>query len=48
LVFAVVLLLLIGWITPVLGAIVRYRIPAYFALLIAGLLLYKKKETKHE
>lgn len=48
LVFAVVLLLLIGWVTPVLGAIVRYRIPAYFALLVAGLLLYKKKETKHE
>lgn len=48
LIFAVVLLLLIGWITPVLGAIVRYRIPAYFALLIAALLLYKKKETKHE
>jgi hypothetical protein len=44
LIFAVALLLLIGWITPVLGAIVRYRVPAYLALLLISLLLWKKKE----
>lgn len=49
LVFSVALLILIGWITPVLGAIVRYRIPAYMAILVASLLLFKqKKELKHE
>jgi len=49
LVFSIVLLILIGWITPVLGAIVRYRIPAYMAILVASLLLFKqKKELKHE
>lgn len=46
LVFAIALLLLIGWITPVLGAIVRYRIPAYLALLLASLLLYKQKRIQ--
>lgn len=44
LVFAAVLLVLIGWITPVLGAIVRYRIPAYLAILLASLLLYKQNK----
>jgi hypothetical protein len=49
LVFAVALLVLIGWITPVLGAIVRYRIPAYLAILLASLLLYKQnKRLEHE
>lgn len=32
--FSILLLLLIGWITPVIGAIVRYRIPAYLALFL--------------
>jgi hypothetical protein len=41
-IFAIALLLLIGWITPVLGAIVRYRIPAYLAILLASLLLFKQ------
>jgi hypothetical protein len=45
-VFALSLLLLIGWITPVLGAIVRYRIPAYLAILLASLLLYRRRATK--
>lgn len=32
--FSVILLLLIGWTTPVLGAIVRYRMPAYLVLFL--------------
>lgn len=39
--FALILSLLIGWTTPVLGAITRYRFPAQFALIIAGLILLK-------
>lgn len=44
--FSVLLFILIGWITPVLGAIVRYRIPAYFALLITGILLFRKPKER--
>ena len=40
--FAVCLLLLIGWITPVLGAMVRYRIPAYLAIFVAAAILFRK------
>lgn len=36
--FAILLFLLIGWTTPVLGAIARYRIPAYLSLFIVGLI----------
>lgn len=43
LLFALLLLLLIGWITPVLGAIVRYRIPAYMIFLLTIVLLYIPK-----
>lgn len=32
--FSTILLVLIGWTTPVLGAIVRYRLPAYLALFL--------------
>lgn len=32
--FSLILLVLIGWTTPVLGAIVRYRMPAYLALFL--------------
>lgn len=47
LVFAVCLSLTIGWVTPVIGAIVRYRIPVFAVLLIIGLLLiHAKKEIK--
>lgn len=42
LLFALCLLLLIGWITPVLGAMVRYRIPAYLAIFVAAALLFRK------
>lgn len=38
LMFALSLLLLIGWTTPVVGAIVRYRFPAQLAMLLAALL----------
>jgi len=31
--------LLIGWVTPVLGAIVRYRIPAYLGILVIAVLV---------
>jgi hypothetical protein len=49
LVFAILLFILVGWITPVLGAIVRYRIPAYLAIASAALILYKqRKDVTHE
>jgi len=51
--FSVVLFLLIGWITPVLGAIVRYRFPAQLAVLLCCLILvdplkirWKKKNMR--
>ncbi|MNY01419.1 hypothetical protein D3C86_1339470 [compost metagenome] len=34
--FSFVLLVLIGWTTPILGAIVRYRMPVYLALFLVG------------
>jgi hypothetical protein len=44
--FSILLLLLIGFTTPVIGAIVRYRIPAYLAIfLIAASGTTLKKET---
>lgn len=44
--FSILLLLLIGFTTPVIGAIVRYRIPVYLALfLIASIGTIVKKET---
>ena len=39
--FIVSLSLLIGWVTPVLGAIVRYRFPALMAILVISLIIYK-------
>lgn len=41
LIFALLLFLLIGWTTPVLGAITRYRFPAQLALIIVSLILLK-------
>jgi hypothetical protein len=46
LLFAVFLLLLIGWTTPVLGAIARYRFPAQLALIITGLILIDLEKMK--
>jgi hypothetical protein len=48
LIFSTVLLLLIGWTTPVNGAIVRFRFPAQLALFMVGSMLIKIKTKKHE
>ena len=37
--FALLLFVLIGWTTPVIGAIVRYRFPAQLALILSCLIL---------
>jgi len=48
LIFALTLFLLIGWTTPVIGAIARYRFPAQLALVFIGLILVdSKKIFKH-
>lgn len=39
--FIISLALLIGWVTPVLGAIVRYRFPALMGILIISLIVIK-------
>lgn len=44
--FSLILYLLIGWITPVLGAIVRYKVPALPFLLIAFLYLLDMEKLK--
>lgn len=41
--FIISLLVLIGWTTPILGAIVRYRMPAYLALFLIGTLGVRKR-----
>jgi hypothetical protein len=46
--FSCLLFILIGWITPVLGAIARYRVPAYLAVFIASIIGSKKSILKHE
>ena len=40
-IFSLSLLLILGWTTPIIGAIYRYRFPAQLALLIIALLLMK-------
>lgn len=47
LVFGLLLALLIGWVTPVLGAIIRYRIPIHLAILFIGLILVNRKYITH-
>lgn len=42
--FASVLALIIGWSTPVVGAIVRYKIPITIAIVLIIVILFKKKE----
>ena len=44
--FALLLFLLIGWTTPVLGAIARYRFPAQLALFIVGFILVESSKFK--
>lgn len=45
-IFSLLLLLLIGWTTPVLGAIARYRFPAQLALILIGLIILKPLKIK--
>lgn len=45
-IFVLTLSLFIGWVTPVIGAIVRYRIPISLAILVIGLLLIKNTKKK--
>jgi hypothetical protein len=45
-IFALQLFLLIGWTTPVLGAITRYRFPAQLALILVGLIILKPLNFK--
>lgn len=50
-IFCIVLALMIGWITPVIGALVRYRIPIQLALLLMAFILLKQNAftlKKHE
>lgn len=44
LVFALILTLLIGWTTPVIGAIVRYKIPVQLALMLITLIVFQPKK----
>lgn len=46
LISAVTLLVLIGWTTPVMGALVRYRVPAYLVLFLMTCLGRKKISLK--
>ncbi len=43
-VFTVLMLLLIGYTTPVVGALVRYRVPAFIALIIFSFIIFKIPE----
>ena len=44
--FVVFLSLIIGWTTPVLGAIARYRIPVYLVILIIAGMIYEPNKSK--
>lgn len=44
--FSLLLFLLIGWTTPVLGAITRYRFPAQLALVLVGMIIVNPKQIK--
>jgi hypothetical protein len=46
LLFALFMLILIGWITPVIGAIFRYRFPAQLALIIVGVIILKERNSE--
>ncbi|MDD2984168.1 MAG: hypothetical protein PHQ74_12350 [Crocinitomicaceae bacterium] len=43
-IFSVLLLILIGFTTPVVGALVRYRIPAFMAILVISFIILKIPE----
>ena len=42
--FIISLSLVIGWVTPVLGAIVRYRLPAYIGILVIAFIIFQQKK----
>jgi hypothetical protein len=42
--FSITLSLIVGWSTTIVGAIVRYRIPVYLALIILSFILFKPSE----
>lgn len=46
LLFILALSLFIGWVTPVIGAIVRYRIPVTLSILILGLIILDTSKKK--
>ena len=46
LIFATLLFLLIGWTTPISGAIVRFRFPAQLAMVITAAILIDYKRIK--
>lgn len=43
--FGLILALMIGWTTSVLGAIARYRIPVYLVLILVGAIVYRGTQT---
>jgi hypothetical protein len=47
LIFSFILGLLIGWVTPVFGAIVRYRLPIQLCMLVISILIIRKFSIKH-
>lgn len=46
-VFSFILTLLIGWTTPVLGAIIRYKVPVQLAMMLVTLILFNPKQLKN-
>lgn len=47
-VFSLVLTLLIGWTTPVIGAIIRYKVPIQLAMMMITLILFNPQKTTNE
>lgn len=46
-VFSLALILLIGWTTPVIGAIIRYKIPVQLAMMLITLILFNPQKFKN-
>lgn len=46
--FILTLALLIGWVTPVQGAINRYRTPIFLGIAVVGIILWFTKKKTHE
>lgn len=46
-IFSLVLTLLIGWTTPVIGAIIRYKIPVQLAMMFMTLILFNPQKSKN-